>query len=107
MNKIIKGDEVIILTGKDKGKRGKVVSIQGLKVIVEGINLVKRHQKPVPTRGIEGGIIIKSMPLDISNVAIYNPETQKADRVGIKLINGDGKVKRIRIYKSTGNQINA
>ncbi|MDO4877702.1 MAG: 50S ribosomal protein L24 [Neisseria sp.] len=105
MNKIIKGDQVVVLTGKDKGKQGKVIAVMGQKIIVDGINIAKRHQKPIPMRGIEGGILIKNMPLDISNVAIYNPETQKADRVGIKLIEGGDKVKRVRIYKSTGSQI--
>lgn len=108
MNKIIKGDQVIVITGKDKGKQGQVVRVLGDKVIVEGVNVVKRHQKPNPMRGIEGGIIVKEMPLAISNVAIFNPETQKADRVGIKLIEGEGKkVKRVRVFKSNGAEIPA
>ncbi|WP_373795709.1 50S ribosomal protein L24 [Neisseria dentiae] len=107
MNKIIKGDKVIVIAGKDKGKQGQVVKVLGDKVVVEGINVAKRHQKPNPMRGIEGGIIVKNMPLAISNVAILNPETNKADRVGIKLVESDGKVKRIRFFKSNGSIIGA
>lgn len=107
MNKIIKGDQVIVIAGKDKGKQGQVVKVLGDKVIVEGINVVKRNQKPNPMRGIEGGIVVKNMPLAISNIAILNPETNKADRVGIKLVEGDGKVKRVRFFKSNGSIIGA
>ncbi|KPN73565.1 MULTISPECIES: 50S ribosomal protein L24 [Neisseria] len=107
MNKIIKGDQVIVIAGKDKGKQGQVVKVLGDKVIVEGINVVKRHQKPNPMRGIEGGIVVKNMPLAISNIAILNPETNKADRVGIKLVESDGKVKRVRFFKSNGSIIGA
>lgn len=105
MKKIIKGDQVIVIAGKDKGKQGRVIRVLGDKIVVDGVNLVKRHQKPNPIRGIEGGIIIKNMPLAISNVAIFNPETQKADRVSIKLIDNAGKVKRIRVFKSNGAEI--
>lgn len=107
MNKIIKGDQVIVIAGKDKGKQGQVVKVLGDKVIVEGINVVKRHQKPNPMRGIEGGIVVKNMPLAISNIAILNPETNKADRVGIKLVESDGKVKRVRFFKFNGSIIGA
>ena len=107
MNKIIKGDQVVVITGKDKGKQGQVVRVLGSKVVVEGVNVVKRHQKPNPMRDIEGGIVSKEMPLDISNVAILNPETNKADRVGIKLIENEGKVKRVRFFKSNGSVIGA
>ncbi|WP_274571852.1 50S ribosomal protein L24 [Neisseria leonii] len=107
MNKIIKGDQVIVIAGKDKGKQGQVVRVLGDKVVVEGVNVAKRHQKPNPMRGVEGGIVEKNMPLAISNVAIFNPETQKADRVGIKLVEGEGKVKRVRVFKSNGAQIGA
>ena len=107
MNKIIKGDQVVVIAGKDKGKQGQVVRVLGDKVVVEGVNVVKRHQKPNPMRGIEGGIITKEMPFDISNVAILNPETNKADRVGIKLIENEGKVKRVRFFKSNGSIIGA
>ncbi|ENV5356210.1 50S ribosomal protein L24, partial [Neisseria gonorrhoeae] len=91
----------------DKGKQGQVVRVLGGKVVVEGVNVVKRHQKPNPMRGIKGGIITKEMPLDISNIAILNPETNKADRVGIKLIENEGKVKRVRFFKSNGSIIGA
>ncbi|MCG7656028.1 50S ribosomal protein L24 [Wielerella bovis] len=107
MNKIIKGDQIIVIAGKDKGKQGQVVRVLGDKVVVEGVNVVKRHQKPNPMRGVEGGIINKEMPLAISNVAIFNPETKKADRVGIKLIEGEGKVKRVRVFKSNGAEVPA
>lgn len=102
MNKIRKGDQVVVITGKDKGKKGSVIQILDDKVVVEGVNLVKKHQKPNPMRNVAGGIVEKTMPLDISNIAIYNPETQKADRVGIKEIEENGKVKRVRFFKSTG-----
>ncbi|WP_312266664.1 50S ribosomal protein L24 [Neisseria sp.] len=107
MNKIIKGDKVVIIAGKDKGKQGEVIRVLGDKVVVEGVNVVKRHQKPNPMRGVEGGIITKNMPLAISNVAIFNPETNKADRVGIKLVENEGKVKRVRVFKSNGAEIGA
>ena len=107
MNKLIKGDQVIVIAGKDKGKQGQVVRVLGDKIVVEGVNVAKRHQKPNPMRGVEGGIVLKNMPLAISNVAIFNPETKKADRVGIKLVEGEGKVKRVRIFKSGGAVIGA
>lgn len=107
MKKIKTGDQVIIIAGKDKGKQGKVVRVLGEKVIVDGVNRVKRHQKPNPMRGIEGGVITKDAPLAISNVAIFNPETQRADRVGIKVETVDGKVVRTRVYKSTGAVVGA
>lgn len=105
MKKIIKGDQVVVIAGKDKGKQGQVLRVLGDKVIVEGVNTVKRHQKPNPLRGVEGGIIVKNMPLAISNVAILNPETNKVDRVGIKLVESEGKVKRVRFFKSNGSVI--
>lgn len=105
MNKIIKGDQVIVLSGKDKGKQGQVLRVLSGKVIVDGVNVVKRHQKPNPMRGIEGGILAKEMPIDISNIAILNPETNKADRVGIQLLEVEGKTKRVRVFKSNGAEI--
>jgi large subunit ribosomal protein L24 len=107
MKKIKTGDQVIVIAGKDKGKKGQVVRLLGDKVLVEGVNQVKRHQKPNPMRGIEGGVVTKSMPLDISNIAIFNPETQKADRVGIKVEVVDGKAVRSRFFKSTGAAVGA
>lgn len=103
MLKIRKGDEVVVLTGKDKGKSGKVVQlVAGDKVLVEGINRVKKHQKPNPNAGITGGIIDKDMPIHISNVGLYNPESKKADRVGLKFLD-DGK--KVRYFKSNNEII--
>jgi len=107
MNKIIKGDQVVVIAGRDKGKQGQVIRVLGGKVVVEGVNVMRRHQKPNPMRGVEGGLISKEMPLDISNIAILNPETNKADRVGIKLIENEGKIKRVRFFKSNGSVIGA
>ena len=105
MSKIVKGDHVVVISGRDKGKQGQVTRLLGDKVVVEGVNLVKRHQKPNPMRNVEGGMVVKSMPIHISNVAIYNKETQKADRVGIKLIDNSGKVRRVRVFKSNGAEL--
>lgn len=105
MSKIVKGDHVVVISGRDKGKQGQVISLLGDKVVVEGINLVKRHQKPNPMRNVEGGVAVKNMPIHISNVAIYNKETQKADRVGIKLIDDNGKVRRVRVFKSNSAEL--
>ncbi|OAM29430.1 50S ribosomal protein L24 [Eikenella sp. NML96-A-049] len=105
MSKIIKGDHVVVISGRDKGKQGQVTRLLGDKVVVEGVNLVRRHQKPNPMRNIEGGVVVKNMPIHISNVAIYNKETQKADRVGIKLIDENGKVRRVRVFKSNGTEL--
>lgn len=103
MNKIRKGDEVIVLTGRDKGKRGLVtLRKDDSHVVVEGINLVKKHVKPNPMKGTTGGIVEKAMPIHQSNVAIFNASTGKADRVGIK-VNADGT--RIRVFKSSGAEI--
>jgi large subunit ribosomal protein L24 len=103
MNKIRKGDEVIVLTGRDKGKRGKVALRKDeTHVVVEGVNLVKKHTKPNPMKGTTGGIVEKAMPIHQSNVAIFNAATGKADRVGIKLL-ADGK--RVRVFKSSGEEI--
>jgi large subunit ribosomal protein L24 len=103
MNKIRKGDDVIVITGRDKGKRGKVaLRADDSHLVIEGINLVKKHAKPNPMKGTTGGIIEKTMPIHQSNVAIFNAATGKADRVGIKL-QADGK--RVRVYKSSGEEI--
>ena len=102
MNKIRKGDEVIVLAGKDKGKRGRVqLRKDDQYLVIEGINLVKKHTKPNPMKGTTGGIVEKAMPIHQSNVAIFNPATGKADRVGIN-IDGD---KRTRVFKSSGEEI--
>jgi large subunit ribosomal protein L24 len=103
MNKIRKGDEIIVITGKDKGKRGKIASrASDSHVLVDGVNIVKKHAKPNPMKGTTGGIIEKAMPIHQSNVAIFNAATGKADRVGIKL-QADGT--RVRVYKSSGEEI--
>jgi large subunit ribosomal protein L24 len=105
MNKIRKGDQVIVLTGRDKGKRGTVTQrVDADHLLVDGINMVKKHVKPNPMKGATGGVIDKAMPIHQSNVAIYNASTSKGDRVGIKrLDNGD----KVRIFRSSGEQIKA
>ena len=105
MNKIRKGDQVIVIAGRDKGKRG-VVSLRkdDSHIVVDGINLVKKHTKPNPMKGEAGGIVEKTMPIHQSNVAIFNAVSGKADRVGIKL-SADGK--RVRVFKSSGEEIKA
>jgi large subunit ribosomal protein L24 len=105
MNKIRKGDQVIVLTGRDKGKRGAVSArVDADHLLVEGINVVKKHVKPNPMKGATGGIVDKTMPIHQSNVAIFNPATGKGDRVGIKLLS-DGK--KVRVFKSSGDEIKA
>jgi large subunit ribosomal protein L24 len=103
MLKIKRDDEVIVLAGKDKGKQGKVLKVLEDKVIVGGINMVKRHTKPNPQAGVAGGIVEKEAPIHVSNVAIYNSSTGKADRVGFRL-NEDGT--KVRYFKSTNEVIN-
>lgn len=105
MSKIRKGDQVILNTGKDAGKTGTVLRVlPSGHVVVEGLNVVKKHTRPNPMRGITGGIISKEMPVDGSNVAIFNAATQKADRVGFKVLE-DGR--KIRVFKSSGESIDA
>jgi large subunit ribosomal protein L24 len=105
MNKIRKGDQVIVLTGRDKGKRGTVSQrVDADHVVVDGINVVKKHVKPNPMKGTTGGVVDKTMPIHQSNVAIFNPATAKADRVGVK-IQADGK--KVRVFKSSGEEIKA
>ncbi len=103
MQKIRRDDEIIVIAGKDKGKRGKVtqVLIAKGKVIVEGINQVKKHQKPVPALGQAGGIVTKEAPIDVSNIALFNSATGKADRVGFRIEDG----KKVRFFKSTGELV--
>ena len=105
MNKIRKGDNVVVIAGKDKGKRGAVVRrVDDTHVLVEGINRVKKHTRPNPMKGVAGGIVEKEMPIDISNIALFNPATEKADRVGIKQLE-DGR--KVRVYKSSGEVVDA
>ena len=104
MEKIRKNDEVIVLTGKDKGKRGLVQQrVDALHVVVEGVNVAKKAVKPNPMTGAVGGIVDKTMPINVSNVASFNAATGKADRVGVKVVDG----KRVRVYKSTGEVVKA
>ena len=104
MQKIRKNDEVIVLTGKDKGKRGLVQQrVDALHVVVEGVNVAKKAVKPNPMTGAVGGIVDKTMPINVSNVALFNAATGKADRVGVKVVDG----KRVRVYKSTGEVVKA
>ncbi|WP_058615872.1 50S ribosomal protein L24 [Tepidimonas taiwanensis] len=103
MNKIRTGDEVIVIAGRDKGKRGRVLRrADEERVVVEGVNVVKKHVRPNPLKGVPGGIVEKTMPIHQSNVAIFNPATGKADRVGVKVL-ADGK--KVRVYKSSGEEI--
>lgn len=102
MNKIRKGDEVVVIAGKDKGKRGVVLVVQESALLVEGVNLVKKHQKPNPVKGQVGGVVEKTMPIHRSNIALFNAATQKADRVGIRVLEDGTKV---RFFKSNGEVI--
>lgn len=105
MNRLKKGDEVVVVTGKDKGKRGSIVRVLGSgKVIVDNVNMVKRHTKPNPARNLPGGIIEKEMPIDASNVMLFNPVTQKGDRVGYRVLE-DGR--KVRFFKSNNEVIDA
>lgn len=105
MQKIKKGDEVIVITGKDKGRRGIVTKrVDAEHVLVEGINRAKKHVRPNPMKGEQGGIREKDMPIHISNVALFNPATQKGDRVGFKVME-DGK--KVRVFKSNGELVQA
>ena|SRR5438552_11593162 len=105
MRKIRKGDNVIVIAGRDKGKRGEVQRVVDAEhVLVGGINQVKKHQKPNPMKGQQGGIITKEMPIHVSNVALFNPATQKADRVGFRVLE-DGR--KVRFFKSNGELLNA
>ncbi|MDX8399456.1 MAG: 50S ribosomal protein L24 [Gallionellaceae bacterium] len=102
MRKIKKDDDVIVIAGKDKGNRGSVLNVLDGKVLVAGISKVKKHQKPNPVKGVAGGIVEIEKPMDISNVAIYNATTKKADRVGVKSLE-DGR--KVRVFKSSGDVI--
>jgi len=103
MRKIRKGDEVVVLAGRDKGRRGTVLSVKGDRAVVEGINIAKKHVTPNPMAGEQGGIIDKAMPIHISNVALFNPETGKGDRVGFDVVDG----RKVRVFRSTGKVVGA
>jgi large subunit ribosomal protein L24 len=105
MQRIRKGDEVVVLAGRDKGKRGTVLRrVDASHVVVEGVNRVKKNQRPNPMKGITGGIVDKDLPIHISNVALFNPATKKADRVGVKSLQ-DGR--KVRIFKGNDEQVDA
>ena len=105
MRKIKREDEVIVLTGKDKGKRGKVQKVlDDNRVLVSGINMIKKHTRPNPQMGVAGGIVEKEAPIQVSNIAIYNPTSSKADRVGFKVAEDGSKT---RVFKSSGDAIDA
>ena len=105
MNRIKKGDEVVVISGRDKGKRGTVLRrVDTEHVVVEGVNRVKKHMRPNPMKNVIGGIVDKDMPIHVSNIALFNPATQKADRVGFKSLD-DGR--KVRVFKSNGEQVDA
>jgi len=105
MRKIRKGDTVVVIAGRDKGKRGDVTRVVGAEhVIVSGVNQVKKHQRPNPMKGEQGGIVSRDAPIHVSNVALWNPVTKKADRVGIRMME-DGR--KVRFFKSNGELVNA
>ena len=103
MQRIRKGDEIVVIAGRDKGKRGTVLRRTGVEhVVVEGINRVKKHQRPNPMKGLTGGVVDKDMPIHISNIALFNPATQKADRIAFKVLS-DGR--KVRVFRSNGDQV--
>jgi large subunit ribosomal protein L24 len=106
MQKIKKGDDVIVITGKDSGKRGTILKVVSEldRVVVENVNVVKKHQKPNPNAGVAGGIVEKEMSIHVSNVMLYNPQTKKGDRIGIRTLE-DGK--KVRFFKSTNEVVDA
>ena len=105
MNRIKKGDEVVVISGRDKGKRGTVLRrVDDEHLVVEGVNRVKKHQRPNPMKGETGGIVDRDMPIHVSNVALFNPATQKGDRIAFKVLD-DGR--KVRIFKSNGEQVDA
>ena len=105
MNRIKKGDEVVVISGRDKGKRGTVLRrVDAAHVVVEGVNRVKKHQRPNPMKNLAGGIVDKDMPIHVSNIALYNAATQKADRIGFKVL-GDGR--KVRVFRSNDEQVDA
>jgi large subunit ribosomal protein L24 len=105
MQRIRKGDEVVVLCGRDKGKRGTVLRrVDAEHLVVEGVNRVKKHQRPNPMKGITGGIVDKDLPIHVSNIALFNPATKKADRVGVKTLE-DGR--KVRVFKDNGEQVDA
>ncbi len=104
MNRIRKGDQVIVIAGADKGKKGEVVRVAGDKVVVQNINLIKRHTKPNPQAGVAGGIVEREAPIHISNVMLFNQATGKGERIGFKVLE-DGR--KVRVFRSSGEAIDA
>ena len=105
MQRIKKGDEVTVVSGRDKGKRGTVLRrVDPQYVVVEGVNRVKKHMRPNPMKGVTGGIVDRDMPIHVSNIALFNPATKKADRAGVKSLEGGRKV---RVFKANGEQVDA
>lgn len=107
MRRIKKGDEVIVNTGKDKGRRGTVLEVRDDRVLVESINIAKKHVKPDPNKGVQGGIVEKEMPIHLSNVSLYNPDTQKGDRVGFRFLDQNGVKRKVRYFKSNNEVVDA
>lgn len=109
MNKIKKGDEVIVIAGKDKGRRGRVerVLVAKRQLLVEGVNVVKKHQRPNPSAGIAGGIVEKNLPIDASNVMLWNPKIERGDRVAIRVERQGAETRRVRIFKTTQTPVDA
>jgi large subunit ribosomal protein L24 len=104
MQRIRKGDEVVVIAGRDKGKRGVVLTrVDELHVTVEGVNVVKKHVRPNPMKGVTGGIVDKTLPIDVSNVMLFNPATSKGDRIGFRMVDG----KKVRVFKSNGAVVGA
>ncbi len=105
MQRIKKGDEVVVVSGRDKGKRGTVLRrVDAQYVVVEGVNRVKKHMRPNPMKGVTGGIVDRDMPIHVSNIALFNPATKKADRAGVKSLE-DGR--KVRVFKANGEQVDA
>jgi large subunit ribosomal protein L24 len=104
MNKIRKGDEIVVIAGRDKGRRGTVVKVLEGQVVVENINMVKRHTKPNPQKNVQGGIVAKEAALDLSNVMLWNPVAKKGDRVGLRTL-ADGR--KVRFFKSNKEVVDA
>jgi large subunit ribosomal protein L24 len=103
MQRIKKGDEVVVISGRDKGKRGTVLRrVDAEHLVIEGVNRVKKHQRPNPMKGVTGGIVDKDLPIHISNIALFNPATKKADRASVKQLD-DGR--RVRVFKANGEQV--
>ena len=105
MRRIRKGDDIVVITGKDKGRRGTVLRVMPFdRILVEGVNVAKKHQRPDPNRGVQGGIVDKEMPIHVSNVVLFNPHTKKGDRVGFRVLE-DGR--KVRFFKSNGEVVDA